>query len=484
MQRHLTRRSFLGGAMLASLAAGIAPSALAQTVLVTRQDWKAFRKGKHFGSFIDAVRKMKANTTAGDPRARAFWAQIHHAWCTHHVPYFLTWHRGYLALFERELRRVSGDPALNLPYWNYYEDPSIPAEFTDPSPWNPLYSDRINTNVSGALTTDPFAATVTQYQGSTSSFEYMLENKPHDPVHDLIGSTMATMDSPLDPIFWLHHANIDRLLNAWVAAGGGRAMPASTSAYWDGSTVSGSSIDWQGLFKYSDTTALPARFTVPVRSTIDTRTDLGYFYENETLPPATGPAAALGSARGLKGLEIALGRFASTGRRRTAKNRLALGGVLDVALGEQSVAARIVLDKVALTTLQAVLGSYRTLPFLIGGGLPYTAVKVVLSDVTMTEGGARGGYFYDINLDLPATQGGRGEESYSFGNLGPFRIAGLQHHMGSPMGVSLEFDITELLLRHNKPDLSNHRFLLDRINGRNSPLGDVIHIGEIRLELA
>ena len=33
-----------------------------------------------------------------------------------------------------------------------------------------------------------------------------------------------------DPIFWLHHANIDRLWNQWIEQGGGRADP--TDAAW------------------------------------------------------------------------------------------------------------------------------------------------------------------------------------------------------------------------------------------------------------
>lgn len=477
MQNHLTRRRFMGGAVLAAAAAAV-PFAKGAT-LATRQDWKTFRRGRHYASFVDAIRKMKANATAGNPRNWVYWAQIHRSWCTHHVPYFLAWHRGYLALIEKQLRAVSGNPALTLPYWDYYADPTVPAEFTDPSPWNPLYNDRINTNVAGALSSAPFGAGVTSLQGSTSSFEYMLENKPHDPVHDLIGSTMATMDSPLDPIFWLHHANIDRLWNAWVAAGGGRANPPSTDPYWDGNNVSGTSIAWQGAFKYADTTALPTRFTMPPRATIDTRASLGYFYDNEQLPASITPTAAL---RTPVRQSAPLATFATTTRRRVG-TRLALGGVRDLVLGPQSVAFQLPLDRIALQALRGLLGSFQASPFgLTGSRQQYTSVKVVLADVMMTDAGARGGFFYDLTLDLPSPQGGA-DVTYSFGNLGPFRVAGLQHH-GHTMAVTLEFDITELLLRHGKPDLGSHRFLLDRINGRNTPGGDVMQIGEIRLELA
>ena len=36
----------------------------------------------------------------------------------------------------------------------------------------------------------------------------------------------------VDPIFWLHHCNIDRLWNRWLAGGGGRANPPSSDTVW------------------------------------------------------------------------------------------------------------------------------------------------------------------------------------------------------------------------------------------------------------
>jgi tyrosinase len=43
-----------------------------------------------------------------------------------------------------------------------------------------------------------------------------LEQKPHDLVHDGIGGLMGDPETAgYDPIFWLHHANIDRLWEVW-----------------------------------------------------------------------------------------------------------------------------------------------------------------------------------------------------------------------------------------------------------------------------
>jgi tyrosinase len=46
-----------------------------------------------------------------------------------------------------------------------------------------------------------------------------LEQTPHNDVHGLVGGPSGFMGAfdtaPLDPVFWLHHANIDRLWESW-----------------------------------------------------------------------------------------------------------------------------------------------------------------------------------------------------------------------------------------------------------------------------
>jgi len=52
-------------------------------------------------------------------------------------------------------------------------------------------------------------------------FSYTLEN-PHNAVHNWTGGNTGTMSDPryaaYDPIFWFHHANVDRILFEWQAA--------------------------------------------------------------------------------------------------------------------------------------------------------------------------------------------------------------------------------------------------------------------------
>ncbi len=44
----------------------------------------------------------------------------------------------------------------------------------------------------------------------------IIEGIPHNMVHNDIGGNMPTMLSPIDPIFYLHHCNIDRLWDVWA----------------------------------------------------------------------------------------------------------------------------------------------------------------------------------------------------------------------------------------------------------------------------
>lgn len=47
-----------------------------------------------------------------------------------------------------------------------------------------------------------------------------LERTPHNNVHDEVGGFMAAFATAgLDPVFWLHHANIDRLWEVWLGQG-------------------------------------------------------------------------------------------------------------------------------------------------------------------------------------------------------------------------------------------------------------------------
>jgi len=62
-------------------------------------------------------------------------------------------------------------------------------------------------------------------QHSESKKISLLESSPHNQVHTGIGGLMGEFLSPFDPIFWLHHANIDRLWADWMQLQSEEALP-------------------------------------------------------------------------------------------------------------------------------------------------------------------------------------------------------------------------------------------------------------------
>ena len=69
----------------------------------------------------NAVKKMKSlDGYYQDERSFAYWARIHANQCQHGWEEFLTWHRVYLYLFEKQLQDI--DPTVTLPYWDWSAD--------------------------------------------------------------------------------------------------------------------------------------------------------------------------------------------------------------------------------------------------------------------------------------------------------------------------------------------------------------------------
>ncbi len=180
-----------------------------------------------------------------NPQSPTYWNQ-----CQHQTWYFWPWHRAYLWTFEEivleAVKSLNGPTDWALPYWNYSSTAAkantIPQEFThvampDGSP-NPLhvaarygwgvptgdadlsksiiYSDFVgNTNVTTLGVGGP--DTTFSHYGKASG---LVEEYPHNLVHDDVGGSNGVMSDPqtaaLDPIFWIHHCNIDRLWEVWL----------------------------------------------------------------------------------------------------------------------------------------------------------------------------------------------------------------------------------------------------------------------------
>jgi len=191
-------------------------------------------------SYRKAVAAMKA-LPSNDPRNWTSQSNIHLNHCPHGNWYFLPWHRAYLVAFERICRQLSGNHSFALPYWDWTTNPQLPAAFASPThngQPNPLYDNTrssqtvtiSSTYVGPAKMTAVYTETSYEVFGSsrptgqnstspswqrTSGIEGPFESGPHDHVHTTISGHMGQYVSPLDPIFWLHHCNIDRVWDHW-----------------------------------------------------------------------------------------------------------------------------------------------------------------------------------------------------------------------------------------------------------------------------
>lgn len=189
------------------------------------------------------VTAMKARP-ATDPTSWAYQAGIHGAngtqrplygTCEHGSLHFLSWHRYYLYYFERILRAASGSSDLMLPYWDWTANRALPAPFRDNTAGNPLFESNRNNAVNGGSLLPASAVATVGVLANTSfnPFSSSLEGSPHGTVHTSVGGGMSGFNTAgLDPVFWLHHCNVDRLWEVWLAQGGGRANPA-TAAWRD-----------------------------------------------------------------------------------------------------------------------------------------------------------------------------------------------------------------------------------------------------------
>jgi hypothetical protein len=187
----------------------------------------------NYGKAITAMKALPSN----DPLSWDYQAAIHGttlsgsfpAWrtCEHGTYFFWSWHRMYLYYFEKIIRKMSGDCGWTIPYWNWksLSQRQVPAPFRDSS--SPLFATRraemndgTGSLTPGQVNYDP-AMLLTSFSPASSGVE-----APHGAIHGAVGGLMCCVSSAAgDPVFYLHHCNIDRIWNLWLGQGGGRSNP-------------------------------------------------------------------------------------------------------------------------------------------------------------------------------------------------------------------------------------------------------------------
>jgi tyrosinase len=140
---------------------------------------------------------------------------------------FLPWHRAYL--YHLEMMLLAFDPEIFIPYWDWTVDQSIPQWLENFTPtvivdgeprrvrrtpgllWRTLPSLQETNRVLNETSYRPFTlALETGYPRERES------SRMHNGVHNWVGGIMSNIQySPTDVLFWLHHANCDRLWAQW-----------------------------------------------------------------------------------------------------------------------------------------------------------------------------------------------------------------------------------------------------------------------------
>ena len=398
------------------------------------------------------------------------------AWdnCTHtdaptSDPNFLVWHRFYLYHFENIVRSLSGNENFAMPYWRYVNLDSntknpgdiiltMPEAFRTPTENNSLYEDeRFTKLLKGEKIEQEFAEKFL-YNGVEDinkdiffkDFSSKIETAPHNKMHNYLGTGLSGPDpdpqtkfnkifngvfngdrkanpeqgdglmtnvesAGFDPIFWMHHGNIDRLWDQWTNSQNGKYV-----------TLSDLHIDGQDDWNYTffdpivepDSTIGSKKVNYTLQDVIDNVYNLGYKYDDT--PMVQPPSKRL---------------LAEVSQPSTPPTRLALQEVGQVVSSDRPIDLQIPVQPQVATELRR----------LRDGNLTRTATKGFTLEIDVTYTGRHYGS-YDVYLNLPDEESKRDIDTYFAGSISFFVIPSAK-----PVTKTFRFDITdELLLQLEK----------------------------------
>lgn len=228
----------------------------------------------------------------------------------HGGPAFFPWHREFVLRFERALQAI--DASVSVPYWDWTAE-NLNSAGTESLIWRNDFMGGPGQTGTGNVTTGPFAGwglrrnsfNIFGSPGTGGSIATAMANPnytsfrsvegPHGAAHVWVGGHVGNAAiAPRDPVFWLIHANVDRLWSEWIrrhesTAGFQPFLPTSggptghnlndTMWPWNGTTSPRGMLPW---------TVTPEN--IRPADLLDHRA-LGYFYD--TIDPECRPKSVL-----------------------------------------------------------------------------------------------------------------------------------------------------------------------------------------------
>ena len=331
------------------------------------------------------------------------------------VDYFLPWHRMFVLSFENIIRDVSGNQKFTLPYWDYCAPGSthavMPPQFrmsSDPV-FGPLYRSNRNVtpnpNVNGGAPIDQGDPSLLSLNvlkkchysriGVVNGFCADLNAGLHGNVHGAVGdgTNMGTVPTAAgDPIFWMHHCNIDRLWASWNNAGRANpATPAFLNQQYTFAGPAGTGVTW----KVQDVLSIAA---------------LGYSYDK------------------LAPVPLCLTR---PGPRVTQ-----LATIKRVAIGPDPVHAKLLMEPAQAATEKLTL----KLPALSAEQGIFLVLDNIQTNVSPNT-------LYRVYLGMPAGTTGAAREAYRVGTINFFEAASHAEGATNMEPPHYSFDVTALVKR-------------------------------------
>lgn len=214
-----------------------------------RKSWTTLTAAEQ-SLYVNAVWQLKKNGIYD--QFVSVHASNYNYYTAHSTDAFFPWHRWYIWLFEEALRSVGTEyECLTLPYWDWEKDAGNENEspvfgsyfgsyeglddnscvtdgyFSEYNGWtisvggcltrafDSTYSFVGEAQIMSDILTSPSYSAYNGNSVAANGYRSIIAASPHSSVHTYIDETMNTQNSPDDPLFFLHHTNVDRLWAIW-----------------------------------------------------------------------------------------------------------------------------------------------------------------------------------------------------------------------------------------------------------------------------